>query len=41
VDRVPAVEQRAVNIEEKSVGAVPAESGTHKRSFSVGIWSQV
>jgi hypothetical protein len=41
VNGIPAVQQRTVNIEEKSVSAVPAESGTHERSFSAEIWSQV
>jgi len=41
VDSVPAVQQRAVDVEEKSVCAVSAESGTHERSSSAGIWSQV
>jgi hypothetical protein len=41
VDGVPAVEQRAVYIEKKSVCAVPSESGTNERSFSAGFWSQV
>ena len=41
VDGVPAVQQRTVNIKEKSVSAVPAESGTYERSSSAGFWSQV
>jgi hypothetical protein len=41
VDSVAAVEQCAVNIEQKGIGAVPTESGTHERSSSVGILSQV
>jgi hypothetical protein len=41
VDSIPAIQQRAVNIEEKSIGAVPAESGTHERSSSAGFWSQI
>jgi hypothetical protein len=41
VDSVPAVQKSAINIEEKGVGAVPTESGTHERSSSAGIWGQV
>src|SRR6478672_684337 len=41
VNCVAAVQQRAVNIEEESISAVPAESGTHERSSSAGIWRQV
>src|ERR1700726_1233957 len=34
MDSVSAIEQRAVNIEQEGVGAVPAKSGTHERSSS-------
>jgi hypothetical protein len=40
MNRVTAVEQSAINVEEIGVGCVPAEAGAHEYFSAGGIWQQ-